>query len=124
MQGKGPLWTLSCSNKAISGLSYNPQIPNFLATGSVDKNVKLWDITNTPQLLHTFKAQVSHRDLPSNSKFSVFTLGFYPRSGFILAAGGQGQSQKLDIESGDRLQVWNTKKIEKVAQRFENKTST
>ncbi len=46
-------------------------------------------------------------------------MGFYSASPFLLAAGGKGESVK--VGGGDvreRLQVWNTKTIHGVKERF------
>jgi len=40
-------------------LSLNWQVPTLLATGSVNKTVKLWSIEgDKPQILHTMKTNV------------------------------------------------------------------
>ncbi|KAG1342839.1 putative WD repeat-containing protein C17D11.16 [Cocos nucifera] len=44
--GPKPCFTLHAHDKAVSSISYNPSIPNLLATASTDKMVKLWDISN------------------------------------------------------------------------------
>ncbi|OWM68483.1 hypothetical protein CDL15_Pgr024623 [Punica granatum] len=41
-----PTFTLHGHDKAVCKVSYNPAAPNLLATGSTDKMVKLWDLTN------------------------------------------------------------------------------
>ncbi|KAL8661217.1 MAG: hypothetical protein Q9168_008408, partial [Polycauliona sp. 1 TL-2023] len=39
-----PVWTLQAHNESISSFDINPAIPGFLATGSTDKQIKLWNV--------------------------------------------------------------------------------
>ncbi|XP_020962479.1 uncharacterized WD repeat-containing protein C17D11.16 isoform X2 [Arachis ipaensis] len=39
-------FTLHAHDKAVTSVSYNASAPNLLATGSMDKTVKLWDLSN------------------------------------------------------------------------------
>ncbi|KAL9257165.1 putative WD repeat-containing protein [Drosera capensis] len=41
-----PVFTLHAHNEAVCSISYSPAVPNLLATGSMDKMVKLWDLSN------------------------------------------------------------------------------
>ncbi|XP_043696545.1 periodic tryptophan protein 1 homolog isoform X2 [Telopea speciosissima] len=41
-----PSFTLHAHDKAVCTVSYNHAAPNLLATGSTDKMVKLWDVSN------------------------------------------------------------------------------
>jgi periodic tryptophan protein 1 len=50
-----PLWTLTAHSKP-SQIACNPVIPNLLATASLDKTVKLWDLEGSePKCLETTK---------------------------------------------------------------------
>ena len=54
-----PVWTLSAHNKAVSSVKCNPILPNLIATGSLDKSIKLWDISEQyPKLLTTIRTNV------------------------------------------------------------------
>lgn len=39
-----PVWRLQAHEDALSSFDINPRIPGFLATGSSDKEVKLWNM--------------------------------------------------------------------------------
>ncbi|CAL9098222.1 unnamed protein product [Musa textilis] len=41
-----PSFILHAHDKAVSAVSFNRAAPNFVATGSTDKMVKLWDLSN------------------------------------------------------------------------------
>lgn len=43
--GAKPLWTLKAHDKPTTALSFCPAVAGLLATGSVDKTVKLWDVS-------------------------------------------------------------------------------
>ncbi|KAK4408069.1 putative WD repeat-containing protein C17D11.16 [Sesamum angolense] len=46
-----PSFTLHAHDKAVSTIAYNSSVPNLLATGSMDKMVKLWDLSNQPSCI-------------------------------------------------------------------------
>lgn len=39
-----PVWTLQAHDESVSSFDINPVVPGFMATGSTDKTVKLWNI--------------------------------------------------------------------------------
>ena len=39
-----PVWILQAHDESVSAFDINPTIPGFMATGSTDKQVKLWNI--------------------------------------------------------------------------------
>ncbi|KAM3374739.1 periodic tryptophan protein 1 [Capsicum galapagoense] len=101
-----PTFTIHAHDKATSSLSFNPLVPNLLATGSTDKTVKLWDLTNNQPSCIT----------SSNPKAgAVFSVSFSDDCPFMLAIGGsKGKLQLWDISSEDAV----LKKYEKyVAQK-------
>ncbi|KAF3640446.1 putative protein TPX2-like [Capsicum annuum] len=90
-----PTFTIHAHDKATSSLSFNPLVPNLLATGSTDKTVKLWDLTNNQPSCIT----------SSNPKAgAVFSVSFSDDCPFMLAIGGsKGKLQLWDISSEDAL---------------------
>jgi len=74
-----PLWTLAAHTKATSALAINGTVPIF-ATGSTDKNVKIWNYKdNKPELIHS-----------QNIQNHIFSLSFYNSSApHLLALGGE-----------------------------------
>lgn len=84
-----PSFTLHAHDKAVSSVSYNPAAPNFLATGSTDKTVKLWDLSNN---------QPSCVASQNPKAGAIFSIAFSDDSPFLLAIGG----------SKGRLEVWDT----------------
>ncbi|KAJ4822978.1 hypothetical protein Tsubulata_000347 [Turnera subulata] len=94
-----PSFTLNAHDKEVSALAYNPSVPNLLATGSGDKMVKLWDLSNNQP------SCVASRNLKVGA---VFSLSFSEDSPSLLAIGGS---------RGD-LKVWDTSSDAGVARRF------
>ncbi|OMO56219.1 hypothetical protein COLO4_35734 [Corchorus olitorius] len=84
-----PSFTLHAHDKAACTLSYNPVAPNLLATGSMDKMVKLWDLSNNQP------SCVSSRNPKAGA---VFSISFSQDNPFLLAIGG----------SKGKLGVWDT----------------
>lgn len=86
-----PVWTLQAHDGAVSSLDINPTIPDFLATGSDDKQVKLWNVQNNqPSMVVSRNPGVGR----------VFSAKFAPDQevSFRLAIAG----------SKGALQVWDT----------------
>ncbi|KAG2694320.1 hypothetical protein I3760_08G137100 [Carya illinoinensis] len=96
-----PSFTLHAHDKAVCTVSYNPSAPNLLATGSEDKMVKLWDLSNNqPSCIATMNPKAG----------AVFSIFFSEDSPFLLAMGG----------SKGKLEVWDTLSDAGVARRFGN----
>ncbi|KAF9678267.1 hypothetical protein SADUNF_Sadunf07G0017100 [Salix dunnii] len=94
-----PSFTLHAHDKAVCTISYNPSAPNFLATGSTDKMVKLWDLSNNqPSCLVSKNPKAG----------AVFSVSFSEDDPFLLAIGG----------SKGRLELWDTLSEAEVARRF------
>ncbi|CAI5946585.1 unnamed protein product [Closterium sp. NIES-65] len=93
------LFTIHAHTKAACTVSWNPRIPNLLASGSTDKTVKLWDLSgNQARCLES-----------SNPKLgAVFSVAFCADAPGFLAMGG----------SKGKLKVWDTRKVADVGQRF------
>ncbi|KAF5753007.1 Transducin/WD40 repeat-like superfamily protein [Tripterygium wilfordii] len=94
-----PSFTLHAHDQAVCTVSYNPLAPNLLATGSTDKMVKLWDLSNNqPSCIASTNPKAG----------GVFTIAFSENSSFLLAIGG----------SKGKLQVWDTLSDAAVSRRF------
>lgn len=80
-----PLASFQAHSKTCSGLSFNKIVPGMLATSSVDKTVRVWDVNTIgsaaqPQLVAYKSMNVG----------KLFTVEYYPSDNFILAAAGDG----------------------------------
>jgi periodic tryptophan protein 1 len=86
-----PIWKLQAHHEAVSTFDVNPVIPGFLATGSTDKDIKLWNVESTGP------SMVVSRNLDVGK---VFTATFAPDKdvGFRLAVAG----------SKGTVQIWDT----------------
>lgn len=85
------VWTLQAHDESISSMDVNPVIPGFLATGSSDKEVKLWKVQSSgPSMIVSRNVGVG----------KVFSTRFPtdPEVAFRLAVSG----------SKGALQVWDT----------------
>ena len=86
-----PVWTLQAHDESIASFDINPTIPGFLATGSTDKEVKLWNVQpNGPGMVVSRNLGVG----------KVFTTKFAPdpEVAFRLAVAG----------SKGAMQIWDT----------------
>lgn len=86
-----PVWVLQAHDDSISSFDINPVIPGYLATGSVDKQVKLWNIQESGP------SMVVSRDLGVGKVFST-TFAPDKEVGFRLAVAG----------SKGAVQIWDT----------------
>ncbi|KAK4373629.1 hypothetical protein RND71_009013 [Anisodus tanguticus] len=92
-----PSFTIHAHDNAASSLSFNPLVPNLLATGSTDKTVKLWDLTNNQP------SCITSRNPKAGAVFSVSFSDYCP---FLLAVGGsKGKLQLWDISSEDAGEI-------------------
>jgi periodic tryptophan protein 1 len=103
-----PIWTLQAHDKSVSAFDINPIIPGFLATGSTDKTVKLWNTqseTGGPSM-------VVSRDLDVGK---VFSTQFAPDKevGFRLAVAGHKGV----------IKVWDTSTNAGVRSAFANRVA-
>ena len=119
-----PVWTLQAHDKAVSSFDINPAVPGFLATGSVDKTVKLW---NT-QASSGGPSMVVSRDMDVGK---IFSASFAPDAavGFRLAvAGSKGAAVVWDTSTnagvrrafGDRVKVSNPDKVDRLVRASAN----
>ncbi|XP_057788717.1 uncharacterized protein LOC131005698 [Salvia miltiorrhiza] len=85
-----PCFTLHAHDKAVCAIAYNSLVPNLLATGSMDKMVKLWDLSNEPSCIASNNPKAG----------AVFSISFSVDCPFTLAVGGaKGKLQMWDILS-------------------------
>lgn len=93
-------FTIHAHDKAVCSVAYNTLVPNLLATGSMDKTVKLWDMSNQPSC-------VASKNLKAGA---VFTISFSEDCPYVLAIGG----------SKGKLQVWDLLSDAELARRYGN----
>lgn len=80
-----PLLTLPGHTDPVYAVSYSPD-GTFIATGSFDKTIKLWDTANGKEL-RTFAGAKGHQSL-------ILSIAFSPQ-GDLLASGGADNSTKI-----------------------------
>lgn len=85
------LWTLQAHDESVSSFDVNPIIPGYLATGSTDKTVKLWNVNASGP------SMVVSRNLDVGKVFST-TWAPDNEVGFRLAVAGSKGS----------VQIWDT----------------
>ncbi|XP_010439794.1 PREDICTED: uncharacterized WD repeat-containing protein C17D11.16-like [Camelina sativa] len=94
-----PSFILQHGTRAVTSVSYNISAPNLLATGSTDKSVKLWDLSNNePSCIATHTPNVG----------GLFYIAFSPDNPFVLAMGGVK----------GKLKVWDTLSDANVSNRY------
>ncbi|ESW14506.1 hypothetical protein PHAVU_008G287000 [Phaseolus vulgaris] len=94
-------FTLHAHDKPVSSVSYNPLAPNLLATGSTDKTVKLWDLSNNQPSCVASKAPKAG---------AIFKISFSEDNPFLLAIGG----------SKGKLELWDTFSESGVSRKYGN----
>lgn len=97
------LWRLQAHDQSLSSFSINPVVPGFIATGSTDRTVKLWNIDPAS----SGPSMVVSRDLGVGK---VFSANFAPDDAvaFRLAVAG----------SKGAVQVWDTSTNKAVREAF------
>jgi len=99
------VWKLQAHDESVSSFDLNSAIPGFMATGSTDKTVKLWNIgPEGPSL-------VVSRNFDVGKVFST-TFGPDPEVAFRLAVAG----------SKGTVSVWDTSTNSAVRKAFAHKT--
>ncbi|KAI8953777.1 WD domain-containing protein [Xylaria longipes] len=99
-----PVWTLQAHDESLSSFDINAHVPGFIATGSTDKTVKLWNIQPSGP------AMVVSRNLDIGRIFST-NFAPDPEVAFRLAVAG----------SKGTLHVWDTSTNAAVRQAFAHK---
>ena len=97
-QNVQPLWTLAAHEKAASALAVNAGIPGFVATGGLDKTLKLWNIADTPSLLFS-----------RNVNASVYCAAF-----------NRDNSTLLGFGTSHSVRVWDVSELRAVRSAFAN----
>ncbi|KAL6046308.1 rRNA-processing protein [Balamuthia mandrillaris] len=91
MPGK-PLWSFHAHSAAATSISLNPQIPNFLASVSHDKTLKLWDLSkDEPVCLLSNETGLG----------KTFTVAFNEDWPLLVAAGGKNGMKIWDTASNE-----------------------
>jgi periodic tryptophan protein 1 len=101
-----PVWTLQAHDGAVSAFDINSMVPEFIVTGSDDKKVKLWNVSNNkPNMVVSRNLEVGR----------VFAAQFGPDTevAFRLSVAG----------SKGVLQVWDTSTNAAVRNAFAGKVS-
>ncbi|KAH0940652.1 hypothetical protein HID58_000289 [Brassica napus] len=102
-----PSFTIHAHDKEVSSISYNTNAPNLLATGSWDKSVKLWDLSNNqPSWVATHKPNAFKTLLSKQGR--VFSVSFSADCPFLLAIGAKK----------GKLLVWDTLSDTAVSRRY------
>lgn len=93
------VWTLQAHDESVSSFDVNPVIPGYLATGSSDKQVKLWNISaNGPSMIVSRNLEVG----------KIFSTVFAPDQevGFRLAvAGSKGAAMVWDTSTNKSVRA-------------------
>ena len=93
------LFTVQAHSKEVTGLSFNPRIPNLFLTASTDKSAKVWAVQGgKPHCLQTFNSPCG----------KLFSAGFSIGAPFVSALGGTS------------LEIVNTAQFESVQSFIEN----
>ncbi|KAL3531343.1 hypothetical protein ACH5RR_010665 [Cinchona calisaya] len=111
-----PSFTLHAHDKAVCSVSYNHLVPKFLATGSMDKMVKLWDLSyNQPSCIASKNPKALRHLLllVSVACGAVFSVSFSDDCPFLLAVGG----------SKGKLELWETLSDTAVSTKYEKYTN-
>ncbi|ESZ91000.1 transducin family protein [Sclerotinia borealis F-4128] len=88
-----PVWMLQAHDDSVSSFDINPTIPGFLATGSGDRQVKLWNIQPTGPTM------VVSRDLDVGKVFSTTFAPDEEVSFRLAVAGSKGIVQVWDCST-------------------------
>ena len=94
--GGEPVWTLAAHDGAACGMGLSVGVAGLMATGSVDRTVKLWSVKEGPKCVYS--RSVGTR---------VFCTSFCPESAGLLGIG-----------TGQGVRVWDISELKAVQQEF------
>jgi len=83
-----PLWTLNAHNEGVNGMSLSTQCPDCLVTGSSDKTIKVWDISDDKPTC------IQEQNLKLGT---LHSLEGCPDAPFVMVAGGDKQDNNLKV---------------------------
>lgn len=106
-EGSKPVWKLQAHDQSVSSFDVNSIVPGFLATGSTDKEVKLWNVQPSGP------SMVVSRNLGVGKVFST-RFASDPEIGFRLAVAGSKGS----------MQIWDTSTNAAVRRIFADKMAS
>ncbi|CAK4033409.1 WD repeat-containing [Lecanosticta acicola] len=95
------VWRLQAHDQSLSCFSINPAVPGFIATGSTDRTVKLWNVTEAGP------SMVVSRDVGVGK---VFSANFAPDDEIAFRLGVAG--------SKGAVQIWDTSTNKAVREAF------
>lgn len=93
-KGTSPIWTLSAHETACTSIDYSPHIQGCLLTASLDRSLKLWNVSEGDASQKREISLVASRD-PGAGK--IFTAAFSPDDPLTIAVAG----------SAGKVKVWN-----------------
>ena len=109
------VWTLQAHDESVSSFDINPVIPGYMATGSSDRTVKLWNIQATGPSL------VISRDLDVGKVFAT-TFAPDPEVGFRLAvAGSHGSMHVWDTSTNASVRKAFTHRVPEQGEKSEDR---
>lgn len=104
------LFSFQAHNKTTSNLAFSSSIPGMLATSSLDKTVKIWDLKDVQNTATNTNAQGQFINSPAKciayktmNVGKLFSLRFHPNDPYLLATGGDKgivavwESDEMDI---------------------------
>jgi periodic tryptophan protein 1 len=89
---KGPTLRRGSHKDAVMSLSWNPIHRQVIASGSADKTVKLWDITQQSSMDDESNKMNGPYTTWTHHKDKVQSLAWHPTEGTILASGSYDRS--------------------------------
>lgn len=108
--GSKAKWRLQAHEKALSALSVNPAVPGFIVTGSMDRTVKIWNVSEAAAAAGNGPSMVVSRDLGVGKVFSAAFAPDEPVAFRLAVAGSKGA-----------VQVWDTSTNKAVREAFGGK---
>ena len=101
-----PLTSFTAHDETVSSLSFSAKIPGLLATGSIDKTVRIWDTLHVNE--ESNPKLIAYKSMNVGK---LFALHFCTDEPYMLAtAGDQGV-----------LAVWESSEIEQIKSNFDGR---